>query len=850
MAQELKRVGSSYNLANTQAKLFGSRTDLLKSQQSELTAKMKIQNNMIKTQGEYLTKLNSDLDKQKSKQSELAKKISETSDKYKKSVQETGKNSEESKKLKEELKQLEAEYTRNSKAIDTNITKISNAEIKLNNSKKVLEENKKALENLNKELNRSKIDKFTDDCGKLGDKASNLGNKLTLGLTLPIGAAGVATFNLASDLNENINKTEVVFEENAEVVKKWAENSLESMGMCQSSALEMVSKFGDMGSAMGLNSEQVMDYSMNLTELSADLASFKNISIERANEALTGVYTGETEALKSLGYVMTEENLKAYALASGFKKVEKNSVEAQKAAIGVEKAQSKLNKAIDKYGKNSIQAREANVDLASAQEKLNKATQGGKIELNQAEKVQLRYNYIMDQTKKAQGDYARTNKEAAGAGRTFGEAIKELGGNIGNKLLPMFTPMINIANNIIKAFSKMNDGTQQLIVSFGLFAVAAGPILKVSGSVLKLTQNTIKGVKKIKEFAKATRDGTNLIGKFGKGIVSTTKSVANFTLGIIKNTAIGIKNGVIWVGNTAKMLAYKAAQVTVTVATKAMTVAQKALNLAMSMNPITLIIGLLVALGGTFVVLYNKCEWFRNGVNNIWNSITSIFTKFDNFLTGIFTRDWTQSFGLLGVPLNAFFGTVGSIWEGVKGVFNGVIRFFKGVFTGNWREAFQGLSDIVSSIFGAIGGVIKAPINAAIKGINWVISKINKISFDVPSWIPGIGGSHFGINLPTIPALAEGGIVTQATMALVGEGKEHEAVIPLSKLDKLVTSSVKKVLEDKSHKKDDSNSDKTPKIFQILIPIDGKILAEIIIDKYGNVISKKIKDRGVIRGKT
>lgn len=877
MAQELKRVGSSYNLANTQAKLFGSRTDLLKSQQSELTAKMKIQNNMIKTQGEYLTKLNSDLDKQKSKQSELAKKISETNEKYKKSVQETGKNSEESKKLKEELKQLEAEYTRNSKAIDTNITKISNAEIKLNNSKKVLEENKKALENLNKELNRSKIDKFADDCGKLGDKASNLGNKLTMGLTLPIGVAGVATFDLASDLNENINKTEVVFEENAEVVKKWAENSLDSMGMCQSSALEMASKFGDMGSAMGLNSQQVMDYSMNLTKLAGDLASFKNISIERANEALTGVYTGETEALKSLGYVMTEENLKAYALASGFKKVEKNSVEAQKAAIGVEKAQSNLNKAIDKYGKNSIQAREANVNLASAQEKLNKATKGGKIELSQAEKVQLRYNYIMDQTKKAQGDYERTSDQAANASRKFKESVKELGTNIGNKLLPIFTPVINIANNVIKVFSNMSDGTQQLIVSFGLFAVAAGPILKVSGSVLKLTQNTIKGVKKIKEFAKATKEGSNLIGKFGKGIVSTTKSVSNFTLEliksagkglvslgkgvlnciksmgsftleIIKNTTIGIKNGAIWVGNMAKMLAYKAAQVTVTVATKAMTVAQKALNLAMAMNPITLIIGLLVALGGTFVVLYNKCEWFRNGVNNVWNSITSIFTKFDNFLTGIFTRDWTQSFGLLGVPLNAFFGTVGSIWEGVKGVFNGVIRFFKGVFTGNWREAFQGLSDIVSSIFGAIGGVIKAPINAAIRGINWVISKINRISFDVPSWIPGIGGSHFGINLPTIPALAEGGIVTQATMALVGEGKEHEAVIPLSKLDKLVTSSVKKVLEDKSHKKDESDSDKTPKIFQILIPIDGKILAEIIIDKYGNVISKKIKDRGVIRG--
>ncbi|SQB60313.1 phage tail tape measure protein, family [Clostridium perfringens] len=850
MAQELKKVGSSYNLANTQAKLFGSRTDLLKSQQSELTAKMKIQNNMIKTQGEHLTKLNGDLDKQKSKQSELSKKIDDTTKKYKDSVEATGKNSKESKELSKELKMLKEEYSKNDRAIDSNISKLNNAEIKLNNSKKALEENKKALENINKELNKTKLDSFSDSCDKLGNKASKLGEKLTLGVTLPMGAAGVASFDLASDLNENINKTEVVFDENADVVKKWSENSLESMGICQSSALEMASKFGDMGSAMGLNSKQTMEYSMNLTKLAGDLASFKNISIERANEALTGVYTGETEALKSLGYVMTEENLKAYALASGFKKTEQNSVEAQKAAIGVEKAQNNLNKAIDKYGKNSIQAREANVNLASAQEKLNKATKGGKIELTQAEKVQLRYNYIMDQAKKAQGDYERTSDQAANASRKFKESTKALGATIGNNLLPIFTPWINKANEIIKVISSMSVGTQKLIVGFGLFAASVGPILKVSGSILKLTKSTIKGAKKVKEFAKATKEGTNIVGKFGKGVISGTKAVANFTKAIILNTASGVKNGAIWVGNKVKMLAYKTAQLAVTGATKAMTLAQKGLNIVMAMNPIVLVIGLLVALGATFVILYNKCEWFRNGVNNVWSSITSTFTKFDNFFTGIFTKDWTENLGLLGVPLNSFLGTVGAIWNGVKGIFNGILTFLHGVFTGNWEEIFQGLGDIVKSIFGTIGGVIKAPINAAISGINWVISKINTISFDVPSWIPGIGGSHFGINLPTIPALAEGGIVTKATMALVGEGKEHEAVIPLSKLDKLVTSSVKAVLNSYIIKKDKYTPTEGPKIFKIIVPVDSKVIAEVIVDSNGNVLTKKTKGRAIVRGGT
>lgn len=872
MAQELKRVGSSYNLANTQAKLFGSRTDLLKSQQSELTAKMKIQNNMIKTQGDYLTKLNSDLDKQKSKQSELSKKISETNEKYKKSVQETGKNSEESKKLKEELKKLEAEYTRNNKAIDTNITKINNAEIKLNDNKRALIENQKALENINKELNKPKSNNISKNLDNISEKMGSFATKGTAMVTLPFIAMGAYCFNAASDVNESLSKSEVVFEDNADIIKEWSKTATEAFGASQNEALQMVSKYGAMGKAMGLSSEQVKDYSMNLSQLAGDLASFNNISVDMADTALTGVFTGETEALKGLGIVMTQTNLEAYALSSGFKKVEGNSVAAQKAAIQVEKAQKKLTETTKKYGENSIQAREANIDLANAQEKLNKAMNGGKLELTEAEKVQLRYNYVMDKTKDAQGDYKRTSDGAANSSKTFGKSIANLSASFGQFLLCL-TPLIQIATSVITNFNNMSDSSKKFIVITGGIVAGVFPVLLTFSKLIKVTKDVKsginilnigfkKGVSLVKDFGNGVKNGSNIIGKFGVGVknsingvknfgggvLNATKSCGKFTLELIKNTAIGIKNGAIWVGNMAKMLAYKAAQVTVTVATKAMTVAQKALNLAMAMNPITLIIGLLVALGGTFVVLYNKCEWFRNGVNNVWHSITSIFTKFDNFLTGIFTRDWTQSFGLLGVPLNAFFGTVGSIWEGVKGVFNGVIRFFKGVFTGNWREAFQGLSDIVSSIFGTIGGIIKAPINAAIRGINLVISKINRISFDVPSWIPGIGGSHFGINLPTIPALAEGGIVTQATMALVGEGKEHEAVIPLSKLDKLVTSSVKKVLEDKSHKKDDSDSGKTHKIFQILIPIDGKILAEIIIDKYGNVISKKIKDRGVIRG--
>ncbi|CUP72716.1 phage tail tape measure protein [Clostridium baratii] len=467
-----------------------------------------------------------------------------------------------------------------------------------------------------------------------------------------------------------------------------------------------------------------------------------------------------------------------------------------------------------------------------------------------------------------------------------------------SKLAGAFNGLSDGTKKVIAILGGLFVGTNFVLSGFSKLS----KMLKDNKKFILDTANAFKnGSSKIKDFTKATKEGNTFIGKFAKGISNCAKGVANFTikivkstvngvvrftksiakatlsvikftlnlvkaaarglvnfskgllkavlglgkltLSLIKNTAVLIKNGAIWVANKVKMLAFKAAQLAVTAATNAMTVAQKALNLAMSMNPITLVVTLLLGLAGVFVVLYTKCEWFRNGVQAVWSKIKSVFVGFANFLSGAFTTDWTTKLGLLGVPLNNFFGTVKAIFNGVKGVFNGLITFFKGVFTGNWREAFQGLSDVVSNIFGMIGGVIKAPINAAISGINWVISSINGIGFDVPSWVPGIGGSHFGIDLPQIPMLENGGIVTKATLAMVGEGKEHEAVMPLSKLDRLVTNSVRKVMD-----REEPKEVKEPKLIQINVQAGTKTIAQAIFDEYGKLIKKTQRSRAIARG--
>lgn len=908
MAQELKRVGSSYNLANTQAKLFGSRTDLLKSQQSELTAKMKIQNNMIKTQGDHLTKLNSDLDKQKSKQSELAKKISETSEQYKKSVQETGKNSEESKKLKEELKQLKDEYAKNNKAIDTNVSKISNAEIKLNNNKKALEENKKALENINKELDKSKIDKFSEGIGKAGEKAGNISNKMKPA-SVAISGLGTAAAMTAIGFEENMAKVSTIADDTEvplDDLKKGimdlsnqsgissneiANNVYDaiSAGQKTGDAVNFVSNstklakagFAEAGQSLDILTTILNSYGMEaseVTKVSDTLIQTQNLGKVTVGELSTSMGKVIPTA-KDLdvnlsqvasGYaIMTSKGVKCAEtttyMNSMFEELGKSGTTAQKA---LKEATGKTFPELMKSGKSVGEVLNSMNEYAKKNNKslsdMFSSAQAGKAALLLSENGGNDFNNMLKKMNDSSGATEKAFEKMSSTTQYSLTAALNQGKNaligFGDVIAPFVSLVAQVLSKFTTLFNNMSSGQKKLVVGFGATFIGANLLIggfsklakgfqdniKFTKDMIKTTQN---GISKVKDFAKATKDGTNIIGKFGKGVIDGTKTVASFTKAIILNTASGVKNGAIWVGNKVKMLACKTAQLAVTGATKAMTLAQEGLNIVMAMNPIVLVIGLLVALGATFVILYNKCEWFRNGVDLVWGKITGVFTKFDNFLNGIFTKNWTESLGLLGVPLNSFLGTVGAIWNGAKGIFNGILTFLHGVFTGNWKEIFQGLGDIVKSIFGTIGGIIKAPINAAISGINWVISKINTISFDVPSWIPGIGGSHFGINLPTIPALAEGGIVTKATMALVGEGKEHEAVIPLSKLDKLVTSSVKKVLENKSYKKDEPNSDKTPKIFQILIPIDGKILAEIIIDRYGNVISQKIKDRRVIRGK-
>ena len=143
---------------------------------------------------------------------------------------------------------------------------------------------------------------------------------------------------------------------------------------------------------------------------------------------------------------------------------------------------------------------------------------------------------------------------------------------------------------------------------------------------------------------------------------------------------------------------------------------------------------------------------------------------------------------LVLVYLESEFGLVTKAFEFVSGAIGSFIGWITEAvdWTGLLEGAFEGLKLVVGFVAGAIIGyftnmwnAVKMVINFVIDGINTMIGALNSIRFDVPDWIPGIGGASFGFNLNTIPRLAEGGIVTEPTIAMIGEAGP-EAVVPLS----------------------------------------------------------------------
>ena len=134
----------------------------------------------------------------------------------------------------------------------------------------------------------------------------------------------------------------------------------------------------------------------------------------------------------------------------------------------------------------------------------------------------------------------------------------------------------------------------------------------------------------------------------------------------------------------------------------------------------------------------------------------------------------------ISAGVNWAVGVFKSVFEPIANWINDhVIQPIKGFFEGLWngiKAGVQAVKDFIGNIFGTVGGIVKAPINGIISGVNSVLTKINSIT--IPDWVPFVGGAH--TNFGMIPLLASGGVANGATQAIIGEAG-REVVLPLER---------------------------------------------------------------------
>lgn len=266
------------------------------------------------------------------------------------------------------------------------------------------------------------VNRASSSLATMGARLTAVGEAFT-----PFTDAVKKSLDAASDLNESISKTEVVFGKSAALVKEFAETSATSLGQSKQVALEAAGTFGNLFTSLKIGQEPAAHMSTALVKLASDLASFNNIDPTQALEKLRAGITGETEPLKSLGIAMNETAVKAKALELGLKPV------------------------------------------------------GG--QLSEQQKIAARYAIILEQSGNAQGDFARTAEGAANAQRIFAAQIDDLYAKFGQTFLPILTQGISVLTGLIERFRALPESTQTAIAVVVGIGAALGVLLPIIGGI-------------------------------------------------------------------------------------------------------------------------------------------------------------------------------------------------------------------------------------------------------------------------------------------------------------------------------------------------------------------------------
>ena len=287
-------------------------------------------------------------------------------------------------------------------------------------------------------------------------------------------------------------------------------------------------------------------------------------------------------------------------------------------------------------------------------------------------------------TTKATDMYEIQTESTTGKMKALKSQLEEAGIQIGDVLIPVMLKLVNkVLMPMISWFSKLDDRSKTIIITFAGIVAAVGPILLV-------------------------------VGKFLTMLPAIKAAIAFF---------------------------------------KSATIVQTLLNMELSLSMLPIIIVILAVIA-VVVLLYLYWDEISSALTGLWNGLKETGEKVFDFLKDLF---------LNFTPI----GQIMQHWDDIKAGLEGI---------------WNGIKDTAETIWNGLVDVIKTPINLAIGLINGFIDSINGIAFDLPKVDLGplgvYGGDHVGMNLANIPYLADGGIVTSPTLAMIGESGA-EAVIPL-----------------------------------------------------------------------
>lgn len=372
----------------------------------------------------------------------------------------------------------------------------------------------------------------------------------------------------------------------------------------------------------------------------------------------------------------------------------------------------------------------------------------------------------------------KASQTTAGKISTLKDDFNSALGSMTESLLPFAEKAVEKLSQLAQWFGNLDDDGKRIALTIAGVAASLGPLTIGIGMLIKIGAAVGKIFVTFGKFFLLIGKGVVSLVKFfgviGKGVVTLGK----FALSLAKISINFIKLALQATIATAKLVAQKVVMLAQITATKLMTAAQWLLNAAMSANPITLIIIAIIAVIAAIVLLWNKCEWFRNAVMSVITFIWNLIKTYVGFYITIFKGIWTAISWVISKVksgfttavtflkslftkyINFYISIFKKIWNGVKWVIDKIKSGFS-YMADKVKSIFNGIKDTISSIMNKVTDAVKKPINWSISGLNKVIGGMNKIP---------------GVNIPKIPALATGtNYIQREGLAYLHEG---EAVVP------------------------------------------------------------------------